>query len=185
MLPQTRQFRSRQAALRALVEQEVARLWPALDPERLDVTFPVWARGVGQVVIAQRAVSTALAARYLRDLGIAVTAAPTVPAGVLLSSLEVTSKVSIKSAMTAGTLLADAAANALSASSAAAVRHVLEGGNETARLSAVADRKVSGWRRVAAANACDYCRDRVGQFLTTADFNCHDGCNCSVEPVTI
>lgn len=183
MQSSTRLFRSRQAALRALLEEGLRRAWPLLDLQRVDATFPVWVRQVAPIVSGQRAISAMLAARYLQDLGVAVTLAPTVPADVLVSSLNITGPVSIKQAMIAGRSLELAASNAFTASTAAAVRHVLEGGNETVRVSGIADPNVSGWRRVVSAGACGYCREREGVYMTTADFNCHDGCNCSVEPV--
>ncbi len=187
MLSSTRTFRNRQAVLRALVEVEVRKAWPLLDLERLDATFPIWARQVAGLVAGQRSVSALLATRYLRELGVATKLVGPVPAAVLLSSLQVTGPISVKQGMTAGKGIVLAGLDALSASSAAAVRHVLEGGNELVRASAVADPNVRGWQRVASLNACTFCSmlaDRGGVYTEeSADFECHDGCNCSVEPV--
>lgn len=183
----TRTFRSRQAALRALVEPQLAAVWPLLDPERVDETFPEWSRQAGALVVAHRTVSVAASARYLRELGVTVTTGGKLPAEVLLRSLEVTGPISIKQGMTAGKTLQLAAADALRASMGAATRHVLEGGNETVRASSIADRKVKGWQRVAAGNACAFCQDLAGRgevySEASADFSCHDNCACSVEPV--
>ncbi len=187
MHPATRTFRSRQAALRALVEPQLATAWALLDPERVDDTFPAWSAQAGAIVVAHRAVSNAIAARYLRELGVTVAPSVRLPAAVLLRSLEVTGPISIKQGMTAGKTIQLAAADALQATMGAATRHVLEGGNETVRASSVADRKVKGWQRVAAGNACAFCQDLAGRgevySEASADFSCHDNCACSVEPV--
>lgn len=185
MLPATRTFRSRQAALRALLEPQLAAVWPVLDPERVDETFPAWSAQAGAIVLAHRTVSAAIGARYLRELGVTVTAGVKLPTDVLMTSLGVTGPTAIKQGMTAGKTLGQAAADALALSSMAAARHVLDGGREIVRASSTADRRVRGWQRVAAGNACDFCQSKTGTVFTdpSADFSCHDGCNCSLEPI--
>lgn len=187
MLPQTRSYRSRQAALRALLERELATLWPLLDPEAVDATFPTWARPVALAVGRNRQLSAIVGARYLRELGVAVNLAGPVPAEVLLRSLVVTGPVAIKSSMTAGKPLDLAAADAFTLSSQAAVRHMLDGGRETVRASSIADRRVKGWQRIAAGNACDFCQELAGRGAiyteASAQFACHDACACGPEPV--
>ncbi len=187
MLPQTRAYRSSQATLRALLERLLRDAWPLLDPTEVDATFTRWAAQVSLAVLDQRKVSATIAARYLRELGVAVSLAGPVPLEVLMRSLAITGPVSIKAGMTAGKVLELAAADAFTLSSQAAVRHMLDGGRETVRASSIQDRRVRGWQRIAAGNACDFClmlAGRGGVYSEAgAGFECHDGCQCSVEPV--
>jgi len=184
MLQATRTFRSRQAALRALVEPQLVAAWALLDPERVDDTFPAWSAQAGALVVAHRTVSNAIGARYLRELGVTVTAGRKLPADVLMSSLGVTGPTAIKKAMTAGKTLEHATAAAMALSSMSAVRHVMDGGREIVRASSVADRRVRGWQRVAAPGSCDWCSERSGQLIgDDSSFDDHDGCNCSPEPI--
>lgn len=184
--------RAQQVALRAVVLRELRRVWPSLDPERLDETFPGWVAAVAPLVASSRRASAALAARYVRALRASAGvpgAAPVVAVGelppeVLLSSLGVTGPVAIKKAMTRGVPLEDAARNAFVLSAAAVSRHVLDAGRETILASARSDDRVEGWRRVTSPRACEFC-DSLDDIYPpgSGDFKSHDGCACTVEPV--
>lgn len=182
--------------------QTVARLrpvWRLLNPEDLDGTVEEWLKVAVPVVQAQRVVSARLAAGYMQafrmaELGLAAGTAGFTPAlaapvdvKAVTTSLLVTGPWSVKKAMTAGAPLADAVDVAEARSSAAGMRHALDGGRETVIDSVAADRRALGWARVASANACAFCAmlaSRGPEYGSeaTAAFEAHDGCGCGAEP---
>jgi hypothetical protein len=101
------------------------------------------------------------------------------------TSLLVTGPLSIKKAMVRGISPARAIPTAEAASSAAAMRHALDGGRQTIAQTLRADNDATGWERRASGNACKFCASLDGKFHRddTADFEAHDGCSCSQEPV--
>lgn len=167
-------------------------MWPALDPNRLDETFPGWAAAVGAIVRQNRDISSALSMRYLRLIRAAAgvsgdvpAAAPReLPAPVLLSSLAVTGPVAIKKSMTAGRSLETATQAAFVMSSIAVARHVLNAGRETVMASLEQDDRAEGWQRVTSPRACEFC-DSLDDIYPPGygDFPAHDGCMCVAEPV--
>jgi hypothetical protein len=91
---------------------------------------------------------------------------------------------SVKRAMTRGVPLARALDIAEAASSAAGMRHALDGGRETVMGTVRSDPQARGYQRVASSNACRYCSDLAGiRFADDHVFQAHDGCSCSSEPV--
>lgn len=194
MNPLTARERREQQRLRAAVVVALRRVWPSLDPERLDETFPGWAAAVAAIVARGRRSSSAIAGLYVRQLrasagvgGFPPLPGPRpLPVPVLESSLGVTGPVSIKKAMTRGVPLDRAVDAAFAASALAATRHVLDAGRETVLASAAADDRVVEWRRVRSPRACEFC-DNLDDIYSTGDldFKAHDGCACSVEPVYI
>lgn len=195
MNPLTVSYRRQQAALRAVAVLALRRVWPALDPERLDDSFPGWAAAVTELVRTNRLTAAALAARYASSLrldmglpGLAPTVAVRpLPAAVLLSSLGVAGPVAIKSSMTRGVPLPQAVESAFVLSANSATRHILDAGRETLLASVQQDEQASGWRRVSSGRSCKFCNTLVGRgevhSARTADFPAHDGCGCSIEPV--
>lgn len=180
--------------------QTVAQLrsaWGLLDPEDLDATFEGWLRVAVPVVQANRAMSSSLAAGYVQAFRRAelagaagpfrsVLAAP-VDVKMVTTSLLVTGPWSVKTAMSNGIDLARAADIAEARSSAAGMRHALDGGRDTIVDSVAADRQALGWARVASGNACAFCAMLASRGPTyseaSADFEAHDGCQCGAEPV--
>lgn len=70
----------------------------------------------------------------------------------------------------------------------ASSRHVQAGGRDTLMANVRADRRAQGWERVTSGNACDFCemlagRGAVYKEESTADFETHDHCSCTAEPV--
>jgi hypothetical protein len=176
--------------------QTIARmrlLWPLLDPNKLDTTFDRWLLAAVPVVQAQRSISARLAANYLAtfkvlELGVGARIAPvleeTVDPTALATSLLVTGPVSIKRAMMRSLAIDQAVDIAEASSSAAAMRHVLDGGRDTILSTGKADRDATGYERVTSGKACDYCSEREGiRFDDDVVFRPHDGCQCTAEPV--
>lgn len=183
--------RRRQLAVRARLVAQLALLWPALDPERLDDTFLAWALAVTTAVEAHRALSAAVAAQFVTALrqvagapGEAVVA-PVVPVDRdrMLQALAIAGPVTAKRSMAAGVPLKDAMVSAFAQSTERAARVALAGGRETVMATVAADPAARGWRRVNGNPDCRYCRDRVGRVLTTTEFGAHKFCSCSAAPV--
>jgi hypothetical protein len=195
MAPLTERHRVAQLALRAQVLRDLSRLWPAMDWQQIDRTFPLWAEAVGALILRHRATSAGLASAYLQAFrfseGVAGTApvvlAPRLPDEQIRTALRVTAAVSLKAAATQGVAREQAMANAFVRSSGAVTRLVLDAGRETVRASTLADPKARGWQRVTSARACEFCQMLAGRGAVysdrTVDFTAHDHCGCSAEPV--
>lgn len=184
----------RQAQVR-LGAQTVARLirvWPLLDLNDLDGTAEAWLTAAGAVTEAQRQASIGLAAAYARALrtvetgsteGFTIPPSQPVDPDALRTSLLVTGPLSVKRAMTRGVSLAAASETAMAASSAAGMRHSLNGGRELIRGAVRADPKAKGYQRATSGNACAYCAGKAGvRFSSDEIFHAHDGCACMAVP---
>jgi hypothetical protein len=165
-----------------------------LDPLNVDRTFPDWLRTALPVIELQRGTSSQLAANYLTafkrletdsDLE-PVLADPASPEAVA-TSLLVTGPISLKNAAARGVPLRQAVSVAEAASSAAAMRHALNGGRETITHTVRSDADATGWQRVTSGKPCDFCSMLAGRGAVYSDdtvhFDSHDGCACSAEPV--
>lgn len=172
---------------------DLRRVWRLLDPDNLDPTIEAWIAAAAAVIRAQHSDSSALAMNYLDtfkrlELGDTATiqrADPPMAGRAVATSLIVTGPLSIKRAMTRGVPLERAVRTAEAASSAAGMRHALQGGRDSLLESLRSDPDAAGWSRVASGNACKFCSSLDGKFhrAETADFPAHDGCSCSQEPV--
>lgn len=189
--------RAAQVRLATRMVSQMRSVWGLLDPTDLDATFEQWLRVAVPVVQTNRAMSARLAAAYLAafrkaELGTldglpAVFAAP-VDVKAVTTSLLVTGPWSVKTAMTRGVDLARAVDVGEARSSAAAMRHALDGGRDTIVGTATADRQAIGWARVASANSCAFCAMTASRgpdygSEASASFEAHDGCQCGAEPV--
>jgi hypothetical protein len=188
--------RRAQLAIRANLLRRWVPLWQMLDPKRLDRAFPAWLAAVVPVVQDHRKASAILAAQYLRDLrreaGIDGTApvqlASVAPVDQLAASLSATSLAAIRSAFGNGQSLEQAMRSGFVASSGAASRLALQGGRDTVVDTVRADPEAKGWERVTSGDPCAFCAllaSRGGVFRSeeSADFEAHDHCSCSAEPV--
>ena len=185
------QARTHQLGLRAVVLQQAVALWPALDVNQLDVTFPTYALAAGSLAARGHSASTALATSYLRAAwaasGRAGTPAlvtpPTLPLEQIVTALRVTSVVAVKAAIGSGQTPADAMATGLVSSSGAIGRLALLGGRDTI-VQSVRAQPQARWERITSATPCDFCamladRGEVYRSEETADFEAHDHCGCS------
>lgn len=190
----TEAHRRTQALLGVQTVERLRAVWPLLDPDDLDGTFERWLVAAVPVIQAQRSTSARLAASYLaafKTLEVGVGTGQTAilqelaQVEAVTRSLLVTGPLSVKRAMTRGVNLNRAMEVASAASSAAGMRHALNGGRETIIQTVQADSDATGWQRVASGNACKFCNLLDGKFhyADTADFPAHDGCACSQEPV--
>lgn len=190
----TQTHRAQQLLLRRATVAQLAKLWPALDWARLDETYPLFAVRVARLVQANRATSAGLAAAYLRAFrkakgvpgDVKVVFAEPLVVDQFTTSLRTTSVVALKAAAAAGTSPDDALGNALTLTSGAMSRLVLNAGRETVAATTVADPRAAGWQRVGVGR-CDFCRMLLGRGAVyseaTATFEAHDHCGCTAEPV--
>ncbi len=191
----TQRHRAQQLLLRRATVAQVGRLWPALDYARLDATYPSMAVAAARLVEANRRTSSGLAAGYLREFrrtaGVKgrpkiVMASPLIVDQFAIS-LRTTSVAAIKTASSEGTAADVAMRNALVQTSGAMARLVLNAGRETVTQSVGADPAGLGYERVLGGAGCDFCQILAGRGGVysegTADFEAHDHCGCSAEPI--
>ena len=191
----TQQHRAQQLLLRRATVAQMAKLWPALDWARLDATYPDFALAVGRLVQVNRQTSAGLAAQYLRAFRkahgvpgqVKVVFAEPLVVDQFNTSLRVTSVVAAKNAAAAGTPMELAMRNALVQASGSMARMVLDSGRDTVVESVRADRAAFGWQRVLGGGGCDFCQMLAGRGAVykedTSDFQSHDHCGCTSEPV--
>ena len=190
----TQQHRAQQLLLRRATIAQVSRLWPALDWEDLDRTYPAFAVSVAALVQRNRSTSAGLAASYLRAFRKAqgvpgelkVVFAQPLIVDQFTTSLRVTSVVAAKASAAAGVAPDVAMGNALTQTTGATSRLVLNAGRETATLTGAADDRSTGFLRVLGSGGCDWCRQYIDgeiHYTDGYDFDAHDGCGCTVEPV--
>ena len=193
----TQAHRQTQLAIRATVLRQLLQVWPMLDPVRLDQTSPAFLAAATRLVLGGRQLSERASMLYLQQFRLAEGvrgAAPIVvppptsaTTAAIRTSLTVTGPIAIKQATARGTLLSMATRTALTTVSSAAVRHVLDGGRNVTLESVKADPRARGWARVVSPNSCAFCvmlADRGGVYTeSSADFESHDGCGCTAEPV--
>lgn len=192
----TEAHRLAQARLGAKTIRELLASWPLLDPAALDATTIQWLRVVTPIVQLRRGNSANLAANYLTtfralELGTSKGFTPVLDQRVtpkqLATSLTVTGPVALKQAMTRGLSLAKAAEVARVGSARAGMRHVLNGGRDTTIASVNADARAVGWARVTSGHPCHFCALIASRgpvySKETVDFQAHDACSCSGEPL--
>lgn len=195
MSPLTQRHRAQQLLLRRATETQAARLWPALDFDRLDATFPTLASSTARLVKANGQTSAGLAAGYLREYrreqrvsgATKIVIAKPFDAEQFATSLRVTSVVIVKKATANGIAPEVAMANGRSMMSGALARLVLNAGRSTITDSLAADPRARGYERVLGGSGCDFCQMLAGRgevySAETADFEAHDRCGCSAQPV--
>jgi hypothetical protein len=64
-------------------------------------------------------------------------------------------------------------------------RHIANADRETVRLASIEDKQAQGWMRVG-DGGCDWCQqylDGEVHYVEGYDFDAHDHCNCTAQPV--
>lgn len=185
--------RRQQLALRKVTLREMERLWPALDWANLDSTYPVLAGATAQMVAKYRRTSAGLAAGYLRayrvasglDGDVKIVIPPALNVEQFNATLHSLSVAAAKRSAEQAIARDVAMRNALTRSSGAMARLVLDAGRQTVTQTIQADDKATGWRRVLGGGGCDFCRKLAGRVYPrdNADFDAHGHCACTSEPV--
>lgn len=191
----TQRHRAQQLLLRRATVAQMAHLWPALDWARLDATYPAFAVQVAALVQRNRRTSAGLAAAYLRAFrqtsGLpgqakAVFAEPLI-VDQFTASLAATSIAPIKSAASRGVAAEIAMRNGFTQASGSMARLVLNASRETIVQTLAVDSGARGYQRILGGDGCEFCQmlaDRGGVYSAeTADFQSHDHCGCTAEPV--
>jgi hypothetical protein len=191
----TQQHRAQQLLLRRATIAQVSRLWPALDWARLDESYPAFAVSVAALVQRNRQTSAGLAAEYLRAFRKAsgvpgelkVVFAEPLIVDQFSTSLRVVSVVAAKKSAAAGKVADLAMTDALTETQGSMARLVLNSGRETVTGTITADPRATGYQRVLGGSGCEFCQMLAGRGAVygeaSADFEAHDHCGCSAEPV--
>lgn len=189
----TTQHRARQLQLRSVLLRRVVAIWPAFNLRAIDQSWEAIEPALMAIVAEGRAVSGALAGAYYRAFREAERIQgpfrlPTLtddwrPAAQV--SLQVTGPVTAKQLITLRR--PDAAAQTLVHLSGAVGRHALNGGRDMVRASVREDRRALGWARVTDFDPCAFCAMLASRgpvySETGGDFQAHDHCACTLEPV--
>lgn len=190
----TNRHRAQQLLLRKDTQDKVARLWPALDWARLDATYPELAARLNLLVRQNRLTSAGLASAYLKQARqaagikgtLSVLFAEPLPDEQFTRSLETTSIIALKDSSKRRVDPGLAMRNALTETQGSMARLVLNAGRSTITQTAIADPRSVGWQRVGIGK-CDFCQMLLGRGAVyseaTADFEAHDHCGCTAEPV--
>ena len=197
-----RNYRTQALAVRARSMQEIMDLFPLLNLEDLDKTQTRWLRANMSAIDRGRLSAATLAARFSRRFAAVETGQALGPAltpitaqdrrKLARSLLYVPTRV--KMGMTRGETVQQAgnvalslsvskAATAVSAAETDTLASIVQGTNPTMS----AQQYPRGWRRVASADACDFCTMLASRgavySATTVDFYMakHQTCACTVE----
>lgn len=192
----SRGYRAATLTIRAHTVKGLVSVWPGLDWQNLDQTFPAWLHGVTMIVNRDRKMSTALAAAYLPEFRKAsnvagsarIVQAEPAPSALVAASMSATALAPLKTAAKRGTDPVIAMRNAFVTSSGAASRLVLNGGRDTIFATGQSDPATVGWYRETSGDPCAFCAllaSRGGVYYSedTAGFEAHDHCSCEPEPL--
>lgn len=190
MNPLTARYRRSNLALTAEVVAAFRVIWLALDPDRLDATFPDFLALAGAVVGVYRSRAEIEAADYLggfTDSPEVVPPAPMNPEAFVVG-MRVSSLANAKAGILRGRTVQETMQASFVLTAGLAQQSVANAGRSVVMGSAVADPGCRGWRRVT-SGGCDFCTllaGRGGVYTdATARFRSHRHCGCSAEPVYI
>jgi hypothetical protein len=190
----TRTYRRQNLVLRAQTVLDLRKLWPQLRWEALDTSFPSLLTSVGLLVRRDRERSMGLATSYVRAFRLVegvpgqatIALADPLPDEQLAASLHATSVAAVKRSKGIGMAERAALENAFVMASGSVSRLVLNAGRQTVMRSVIRDLRGKGWERVT-SGGCSFCRMLAGRGSVyteeSADFNAHDHCACSAQPV--
>ncbi|HEY5201354.1 MAG TPA: hypothetical protein VIJ31_10645 [Acidothermaceae bacterium] len=182
--------RALQLAIRAQLLRSVTRLWPALDPKRLDQTWPGWLEAMILLTNAYRGQSAVAAGASYRAAREHATQSPA-PRSLLKLAPDAAPDWLARAYGFSGPgmLNRDVATpnTALSTTLGTASRIVLDAGRTTTIDTVHADPVAVGWYRVTDGSPCSFCALLASRRIAykaekTADFLSHDHCGCSAAP---
>lgn len=204
----TERHRTQQIALRAVFLVELQRLWPLLDPVRLDATAAAWLDLMVDLIVGFRQRSLTVSLSYydhFRAAEIGEDDFDTDDIHVPLSlnavraSLIATGPAHIKHQTMVHRNVDQATDTGLVLVSGAASRHVLNGGRDGITEAATRDKRTVGWMRVTRPDCCYWCamlasrgpvyHSEATAFRTTERSErgpgekYHDHCACTAEPL--
>lgn len=178
--------RTIQLAIRARLLQDVARLWPLLDPKRLDETFPGWMRAMTILTRDYRSQSSAAASAAYRAARQQATQSPAPRSLVRLAPDADEEWLSRAYGFSGpGMLRRDTARpnTALSTTMGTASRIVLDAGQTTTLDTLLEDPVALGWYRVTDSAPCAFCAMLAGRGVEYKPYGEHsfDASNARFE----
>lgn len=190
----TEAHRLAQARLGAETVAILAATWPLIDPADVKASGRAWLSVAAPAVQAQRQRSAQMAAAYLRahrtlELGepFDPVLADSAPSRQVATSLLVTGVYGLLANIRRGLTPERSASIAQGAAAGAAMRLALNGGRETITATVKADPRGRGYRRVTSGKACSWCSMLAGRGAVygeaSVNFDAHDHCSCSGEPI--
>jgi len=189
----TEQHRQAQLQLRSRALRDYLALWPIWQGD--EESFGKLALASIVLVRAYNGLSANLSGSYFQSFrqaegvdGEAVTRlAGPIDTDKVVAGLHVTGRESVSKALAAGRTPEDARNAALTRTSGSVTRQVLNGGRETILRSVAEDKEARGWARVTDGDPCAFCALLASRGpaykADTVDFEAHDACGCSAEPV--
>ena len=189
----TAEHRSKQLLVRKRTIESTRSLVPLLDWRDLDGSFDRLSRAMLPVVYKNHATSAGLSSNYLRRLrakrgpgGRIDPVLATLNADQFATSLRVTSVVAAKKAAARG-LAGDLAMQHVAVLAGNAMtRLALDGGRSTI-IQPLRQDSGARYQRVLGGQGCEFCQMLAGRGAVysadTADFEAHDKCACTPEPV--
>jgi len=198
-----------QVAVRARLLQDVARLWPVLDPKRLNETFPGWLRAMMLLLRNYHGQSAAAASVFYRKARADAILSPTPRALIKLAPAPAEEWMARALGYAGPGLLERDTVKpqtALATTLGTSARIVLDGGRRTVLDTAQADPVAVGWYRVTDGDPCAFCalmaarpviggrgaiyqneqtagRNADARFTGSGQFKFHNNCGCSVAPM--
>lgn len=177
--------RATQVAIRAALLRDVARLWPALDPKRLDETWPGWIRAMSTLVTGYHGQSAVAAAASYRSARQLATNSPAPSSLIRLAPAPDQSWLDKAFGFSGpGALQRDVVRpnTALSTTLGTAARITLDGARTTTLLTMKDDPVAVGWYRVTDDAPCAFCAllasRGVAYKAETVGFEAHNDCAC-------
>ncbi len=194
----TELHRRQQLALRADVLRQVLRLWPTWNLHEPD-TYVALQDALVAITQVSAERSATLAAAYYRlfrlaeqpvlardiALGVMLASAPSVEQ--IKKAIDATAKSGVYNAFKAGKSYEEALANGLVRVSGSVGRLAMEGGRSTIEQTVMRDKLALGYARVTGGRPCAFCAMLASRGPVykedTVDFQAHDHCSCTSEPV--
>lgn len=183
----TARHRQGQIALRAATLRDFLTLWPLWQDD--DASFRRLVDATVPLVRERHRTSSGLAVAYYdafraaeRPGGRPAPKLATFDPGAVAGTLYVTGRDMTRRALAAGQSPQAAMQTALIRTSGSVGRLALAGGRETLVRTVDADPRASGYERVLSPGACDFCQS-LADGTRLGDFEAHDHCGCSAEPI--
>lgn len=190
----TSRHRTQQMALRAATLRDLSTLWPIWRVGD-DKTYERFLLTAATLVRSRHGDSAGIAAAYYERFraaekvpgGADVKLAPPPEMKRVVASIDSTGRAALFKALGAGQSLPAARQNGFVQLSGSVARHVLNGARDTIVGSSFADPRADGWQRITGGSPCYFCAMLAsrGPSYSEAgsDFQAHDHCACSAEPV--
>lgn len=185
-----------QLRIRAQLLLDVTRLWPLLDGNRLNETFPGWLRAMSLLVTNYHGQSAAAASRFYRAARAEALQSPTPSALVKLAPVPPADWLDRAFGFSGPGMLSQDTTRpntALTTTLGTASRVALDGARSTVVDTVHTDPAAVGWYRVTDGAPCAFCallsarpvmkgRGSLYRSKDTASFQAHDHCACQAAP---